>query len=110
MAKNNLRKISGIASALLVAISLTGCVSYEEIYGRVVDKSQNSDTTMMMAGKVMIPMNNTNYDLTVEHKKEGSLTKKRLTIDHGAFDRCEVGDYIFRASDTSIICKKESFR
>lgn len=74
LAKNNLRKISGIASALLVVISLTGCVSYEEIYGRVVDKSQNSDTTMMMVGEVMIPMINTNYDLTVEYKKEGSLT------------------------------------
>lgn len=105
-----LRKLSALILAAGLLVGLTACVSYDEVYGKVVGQDTRTTTSMILVGKVMVPQTRTKYYLTVEYTTAEGTFQEEWSVAQSGLETCPEGNYIFREENGNLTCSDGSFR
>jgi len=105
------RKLTAAGMGLLaIGVALTGCASYTEVYGRILDKQEEEVHSLVLVGKVMVPQTTTRRYLEVEYQLDGEVVHEEFSVRASTYEGCEVGDYILREESGTISCQEKSWR
>lgn len=106
-----LKRVAALAIGLGLVASLAGCVSYDEVYGKITAKEQKSVSSFTTVGKVMVPTTTTYYYLTVKYSgPNGDTVSEQWSVTSTNYLTCLQDAYIFREENGAITCSVESFR
>lgn len=99
--------LGGTALAVTMLAVLTGCAhrQYEEIHGKVLERTAETSTELISTGEILMPVQVTSYYLNVEYAdSSGAVVTGRLEVDEVAHAGCWKGLDFERLEDGSVIC------
>ena len=86
---------------------LTGCAprQYEEIHGKVLERTAETNTDLISTGEILMPVQVTSYYLNVEYTGTvGETIPAKIEVDEVAHASCWKGLNFKRAEDGSVSC------
>lgn len=103
-----MKKILG-ATALAVTMLavLTGCTPrhYEEIHGKVLDRTAETSTELVSTGEILMPVQVTSYYLQVQYTGTvGETIPAKLEVNEVAYASCWKGLNFEQAEDGKVSC------